>query len=242
MGDLLKGKVALVTGAGQGIGKAIAVRFAAEGARVLVSDINRQTADAVAAEIGAAAKADVTDTSSEDQVRAAIEATVAAFGTIDIVVNNAGVGGGADWDRTIAVNLTGVNYGCKHGAEALAARGGGSIVNLSSMLGLISVPLPMVEAYTASKHGVVGLTRHYATNYGRRGVRVNCINPGWIRTGMTDPLSASPEFTAYMNEHAALGRMGTPEEVANVALFLASDEASFVTGSAYVVDGGWTAR
>jgi NAD(P)-dependent dehydrogenase (short-subunit alcohol dehydrogenase family) len=119
---------------------------------------------------------------------------------------------------------------------------GGSIVNLSSMLGLISVPLPMVEAYTAAKHGVVGLTKHYATNFGRQGIRVNCINPGWIRTAMTDPLTAAPQLQQYMDEHSALGRMGTPEEVANVALFLASDESSFVTGASIVVDGGWTAR
>jgi NAD(P)-dependent dehydrogenase (short-subunit alcohol dehydrogenase family) len=123
----------------------------------------------------------------------------------------------------------------------MAARGGGSIVNLSSMLGLISVPFPPADGYTAAKHGVVGLTKHYATNYGARGVRVNCINPGWIKTAMTDPI-AQGGMLSYMEGSAALGRMGTPEEVANVALFLASDEASFVTGAAYVVDGGWTAR
>jgi NAD(P)-dependent dehydrogenase (short-subunit alcohol dehydrogenase family) len=242
MGERLKGKVALVTGAGAGIGRAIALRFAAEGAQVVVSDINDASAKDVAAEIGTAATVNHCDTSKEDDVAAAVRAAVDAFGGIDIVVNNAGVAGGADWDRTIAVNLSGVYYGCKHGCETMAGRTGGSVVNLSSMLGLISVPFPPVEAYTAAKHGVVGLTRHYATNYGRRGVRVNCINPGWIRTAMTQPLTASEELTNYMQDHSALGRMGTPEEVANVALFLASDEASFVTGAAYVVDGGWTAR
>ena len=240
--DRLKDKVALITGAGQGIGKAIALLFANEGARVLVSDINQATAEAVAADIGAAAKADVTDTSDEAQVKAAIDRTIDTFGSLDIIVNNAGVAGGVPWDRTIAINLNGVMYGLKHGCEALAARGGGSIVSLSSMLGLISVPFPGVEAYTAAKHGVVGLTKHYATNYGRRGVRVNCINPGWIRTAMTDPLTQSPQLVEYMERDSALGRMGTPEEVAYVALFLASDESSFVTGSSYVVDGGWTAR
>ena len=242
MTDRLQHKVALVTGAGQGIGRAIAVGFAAEGAKVLVSDINRGTADAVAEEIGPNAKADVTDTASEAQVKAAIDGAISAFGTIDIIVNNAGVAGGADWDKTIAINLNGVMFGLKHGCEAMAARGGGSIVNLSSMLGLISVPFPGVEAYTASKHGVVGLTKHYASNFGRQGIRVNCINPGWIRTAMTDPLTASPQLTEYMERDCALGRLGTPEEVANVALFLASDESSFVTGASYVVDGGWTAR
>jgi len=242
MGDRLQHKVALVTGAGQGIGRAIAVRFAAEGAKVVVSDINRATADAVAEEIGPTAKADVTDTSIEPQVKAAIAGAISAFGTIDIIVNNAGVAGGADWDKTIAINLNGVMFGLKHGCEAMATRGGGSIVNLSSMLGLISVPFPGVEAYTASKHGVVGLTKHYASNFGRQGIRVNCINPGWIRTAMTDPLTASPQLNEYMERDSALGRLGTPEEVANVALFLASDESSFVTGASYVVDGGWTAR
>jgi NAD(P)-dependent dehydrogenase (short-subunit alcohol dehydrogenase family) len=238
----LQGKVALVTGAGSGIGRAIATRFAAEGAKIIASDINMQAAEQVAAAIGANAKADVTDTSDEQHVKAAIEATVTAFGSIDIIVNNAGVAGGVDWDKTIAINLNGVMYGLKHGCEALASRNGGSIISLSSMLGLISVPFPGVEAYTASKHGVVGLTKHYATNYGRRGVRVNCINPGWIRTAMTDPLTQSPQLVEYMERDSALGRLGTADEVANVALFLASDEASFVTGASYVVDGGWTAR
>ena len=245
MADRLAGKVALVTGGGAGIGRAICLRFAAEGAKVAVSDVNEDAAKAVAAlasDTGGEAIADRTDTSDEAQVKAAIERTIGAFGTIDILVNNAGVGGGVPWDKMIAINLSGVYYGLLHGAEAMAARGGGSIINMSSMLGLISVPLPPADGYTAAKHGVVGLTKHFATNYGMRGVRVNSINPGWIQTAMTDPLQMAPEFKAYMEQNAALGRMGTPEEVANVALFLASDESSFVTGASYVVDGGWTAR
>jgi NAD(P)-dependent dehydrogenase (short-subunit alcohol dehydrogenase family) len=245
MADRLTGKVALVTGGGAGIGRAICLRFAAEGAKVAVSDVNEDAAKAVAAlasGTGGEAIADRTDTSDEAQVKAAIERTIGAFGTIDILVNNAGVGGGVPWDRMIAINLSGVYYGLLHGAEAMATRGGGSIINMSSMLGLISVPLPPADGYTAAKHGVVGLTKHFATNYGMRGVRVNSINPGWIQTAMTDPLQMAPEFKAYMEQNAALGRMGTPEEVANVALFLASDESSFVTGASYVVDGGWTAR
>ena len=241
MADRLQGKVALVTGAGMGIGRATAVRFAAEGANVVVSDINDEAARTVATEIGETSIVNHCDTSVEADVAAAIEATIKAFGTIDILVNNAGVGGGVEWDRMIAVNLSGVMYGCKHGCDAMAERGGGSIVNLSSMLGLISVPFPSVEGYTAAKHGVVGLTKHYATNFGVKGVRVNCINPGWIETAMTDPI-AQAGGKAYMESNSALGRMGKPEEVAAVALFLASDDASFVTGSSYVVDGGWTAR
>jgi NAD(P)-dependent dehydrogenase (short-subunit alcohol dehydrogenase family) len=242
MTDRLNEKVALITGAGQGIGRAIAVRFAAEGARVVVSDINRATAEAVVEEIGKSARIDITDTSDDAQVKAAVAGAVDAFGRLDIMVNNAGVAGGADWDKTIAINLSGVMFGCKHAIAAMSVSGGGSIVNLSSMLGLISVPFPGIEAYTAAKHGVVGLTKHYATNFGRQGIRVNCINPGWIKTAMTDPLQQAPQLVQYMDEHSALGRMGLPEEVANVALFLASEESSFVTGASIVVDGGWTAR
>lgn len=241
MGDRLTGKSALITGAGQGIGRAIAVRFSLEGASVVVSDINDESARAVEAELERPSLVNHCDTSNEKEVKAAIDATVDAFGKIDILVNNAGVAGGVDYDRTISINLNGVYYGLKHGVEAMAKTGGGSIVSLSSMLGLISVPFPGVEAYTASKHGVVGLTKHYATNFGRQGVRVNCINPGWIKTQMTDPL-VNFNLTDYMNDNSALGRMGEPEEVAAVALFLASDDSSFVTGASFVVDGGWTAR
>jgi NAD(P)-dependent dehydrogenase (short-subunit alcohol dehydrogenase family) len=239
--DRLTGKTALITGAGAGIGRATALRFAAEGANVVVSDINDEAARAVATEIGETSIVNHCDTSVESDVQAAIDATIKAFGSFDILVNNAGVGGGVEWNRMIAINLTGVMYGCKHGCEAMASRGGGSVVNLSSMLGLISVPFPGVDGYTAAKHGVVGLTKSYALIYGSRGVRVNCINPGWIETAMTDPI-ASTGGKPFMVDGAALGRMGKPEEVAAVALFLASDDASFVTGASHVVDGGWTAR
>jgi len=241
MTDRLAGKTALITGAGNGIGRATALRFAVEGANVVVSDVNDEAARSVATEIGETSIVHHCDTSVEREVAGAIEATIKAFGGIDVIVNNAGVGGGVAWDRMIAINLSGVMYGCKYGAEALASRGGGSIVNLSSMLGLISVPFPGVDGYTAAKHGVVGLTKSYALQYGARGVRVNCINPGWIETAMTDPI-VQAGARGFMEEGCALGRMGKPEEVAAVALFLASDDASFVTGASYVVDGGWTAR
>ena len=239
MGDRLQGKVALVTGAGSGIGRAIALRFAAEGATVMASDINEEAATAVAGEIGSSAKAIRTDVTVEGEVKAAVDATVQAFGGIDLLVNNAGIAP-SDWDRTIAVNLSGVYYGLKHGGEAMAARGGGSIINLASVLGLVA--LPGAGAYTATKHGVVGLTRQFAVDLAPRGVRVNCINPGFIETAMTDPMLSVPQMKATIEQQTPLGRWGKPEEVAAVAVFLASDDASYVTGAPYLVDGGFTAR
>jgi len=240
MADRLRDKAALVTGAGSGIGRAIALRFAEEGARVLVADIDETAAQSVAEKIGDAARALHTEVSLESDVKAAVEATIEAFGAIDVLVNNAGIAAAGDWERTIAVNLSGVYYGLRHGGDAMAERGRGSIISLASVLGLVG--LPGAGAYTASKHGVVGLTRQFAVDLAPRGVRVNCINPGFIETAMTEAMSSNPALKSFVEQQTPLGRWGAPEEVAAVALFLASDEASYVTGAAYVVDGGFTAH
>jgi NAD(P)-dependent dehydrogenase (short-subunit alcohol dehydrogenase family) len=238
----LQEKVALVTGAGSGIGRAIAMEFGREGAKLLLADVNEESGEAVTAEVCGAdgrARFQRCDTSKEDDVKAAIQAAIDAFGRLDIMVNNAGVSQ-KDWDTTIAINLSGVYYGSVHAAEYMAAHGGGSIVNMSSILGLVGVGAE--DGYVAAKHGVVGLTKNFAIRYGPRNVRVNCINPGWIATPMTAMLRTDENIQRQVETQVPLGRFGAPEEIAKLALFLASDDASYVTGASHVIDGGWTAR
>ena len=238
----LKDKVALITGAGAGIGRAIALEFSREGAKLLLAELNEETGRAVTDEVAAAggeARFQRCDTSKETDVQAAVQAAIDGFGRLDIMVNNAGVSQ-RDWDTTLAVNLSGVYYGCQHAAEAMAARGGGVIVNLASILGLVGIGAE--DPYVAAKHGVVGLTKNFAIRYGPQGVRVNCISPGWIETAMTAVIRENALLRQQIEQQTPMGRMGRPEEVAKCALFLASDESSFVTGTALVDDGGWTAR
>ncbi len=247
----LAGKTALVTGAGSGIGRAIALLFAAEGARVMAADINQASAEAVAEEIVAAggeARSLRADTSVQEDVQGAIGAVVDAWGRLDILVNNAGIGGPAHtWERILAVNLTGVFYGCLHGLTQMAKQGGGSIVNMASMAGLVGAVLPQGfpggfgHAYIASKHAVIGLTKQFGLDGARQNVRVNAICPGWIDTPLVDPLKQM-QMIQWAEENTPMGRLGRPEEVAKAALFLASEDSSFMTGAYLVVDGGWTAR
>jgi NAD(P)-dependent dehydrogenase (short-subunit alcohol dehydrogenase family) len=246
----LQGKRALVTGAAQGLGEAIARLFAERGAKVAIADINGEAAERTAAEIGENAigiRCDVTDAAD---VGAAIERTVAAFGGLDVLVNNAGIEIGKplpetsdeEFKRLIDINVTGVFYGIKYATPALA-ESRGSIINMSSVAGLAGVPL--LGAYCASKAAVLRLTQTAAIELRDAGIRVNAICPSFIKTEMVDRLVAPFEAATGADFDAlaaqAQGRLGTPEEVAETAAFLASDEATFVTGTHYVLDNALTA-
>ena len=239
----LEGKVAMVTGAASGIGRATSLTLAREGAAVMCADINiegaQETADAIAADGGTAASVELNVT-DEEAVQAALAATVEQLGALHILVNDAGISGRMhEYHDVIDVNLNGVYYCMKYGAALIEQHGGGSIVSLSSIMGLVGGSAP---GYTASKHGVLGLTRNYALMYGGRGVRVNCVNPGYIETPMTEfMLSDEARREDAVGLHP-IGRLGRPEDVANAILFLASEDASFVTGVALPVDGGYTAQ
>jgi NAD(P)-dependent dehydrogenase (short-subunit alcohol dehydrogenase family) len=248
--DRLHDKVALITGAGGGIGRVAAELFAAEGASVMVADANLEgataTAEAITAAGGKAAVA-VVDVSDGAQVRNMIAAAVEAFGGIDILYNNAGVlpsddGGTLDtpedtWDRVMQVNLKGVWLCCKHGIPALIDRGGGSIINVASLVALMGSAVAQI-AYTASKGGVLSMTREMAVEYARQNIRINALCPGPIQTPLMAELLSDPERRARRLVHVPIGRFGQAEEVAKAALFLASDDSSLMTGASLVVDGG----
>lgn len=248
---MLENKTAIVTGSGSGIGRAIALLYAAEGAKVVVSDIDGQAGgDTVAAikKAGGEAIFVKSDTSRPDESEKLVDDAVKAFGGLHIAVNNAGIGGPLaevgqypvdGWDKVIAINLSGVFYGMRFQIPALLASGGGSIVNIASILAKVGTRNS--AAYVAAKHGVVGLTETAALEYANQGVRINAIGPGYIVTPLLTR-SLSEDAMAALKELHPMGRLGTAEEVAELALWLNSDKASFVTGSYYNVDGGYLAQ
>lgn len=245
----IEGKVAIITGAGSGIGRATAIRFAAEGAKVIVTDITGAE-DETARSIGGDSIAVHADVSVSSDVQSVVEVARNRFGRLDVFFNNAGIEGAQaptaecteeNFDRVISVNLQGVFLGMKYAIPLMIEGGGGSIINNASVAGLVG--FPGIPAYCASKGGVVQLTKTAALEYATQGIRVNAICPGVIWTPMVERFTAgNAELEAAFRATEPVGRFGTPEEVAAMALYLASDESSFVTGAALPVDGGFIAR
>ena len=243
--DALAGKVALVTGAGGGIGRVTALAFARAGARVVVSDVDRSSGEETARLVQAAgheARFIHADVTRDEEVAALMAATIDAFGRLDCAHNNAGVLGevsllaehsNQSWDQVMAVNLTGVWLCLKHEIPLMQRQGGGAIVNTSSVAGLRAAP--MLPAYAASKHGVIGLTKAAAAGYAQDGIRVNAVCPGFVETDMLDLI---PEMDPPRITRVPLGRLGTAEDVAAAVVWLCTDAAAYLTGHSLVVDGG----
>lgn len=249
----LDGKVALITGGGSGMGKVASKLFADEGAKVVLTDVNDGAAEAVAVEIAAAGGEAIhvhADVSSEADAQAMVARAVERFGRLDVLYNNAGVmldtDGSVDttdvsvWDVTLAVNVKGVAFGCKYGIPAMIANGGGSIINVASFVAWMGAATSQT-AYTASKGAVLAMTREIAVEYARKGIRCNALCPGPIDTPLLQELLSDPDRRARRMVHIPMGRLGRAEELARAALFLASDDSSFMTGSSLIVDGGITA-
>jgi dihydroanticapsin dehydrogenase len=252
MGDRLAGKVCIVTGAGSGIGRASAIRFAEEGARVTCVDVNEEAVRSTAAEIGEGAFATAADVSDDAQVRAYTDGTVERWGKLDVVFNNAGVNLPTVFheatdeliQRTLDVNVKGPIFGSRAAIPHMLDAGGGSIINTSSVNGLVAEPY--LSIYAASKGAIVMLSRGIALDYAKQKIRCNALCPGWVDTPINyahaEMLGGLDKVYASIDSFQPIGRPGEPREIAHVALFLASDEASFVTGSVIVADGAMTAQ
>jgi NAD(P)-dependent dehydrogenase (short-subunit alcohol dehydrogenase family) len=247
---LLKDKVAIVSGAGSGIGQAVAKTFAREGAKVVVTDVNEANGNATVEaimETGAEAFFVKSDSSKAEDNRQLVQTIVERYGRLDTACNNAGIGGKAaltgetepaDWDKVIALNLSGVFYACRYQLEQMVKNGGGSIVNIASIHGMVAAP--MSTAYTATKHGVVGLTKNIAAEYAQQNIRCNAVGPGYIKTPLLDN-NLNAEMMQAIAAKAPMNRLGTAQEIAELVTFLASDRSGFTTGSYVIADGGYTA-
>ncbi|OJV21915.1 MAG: short-chain dehydrogenase [Dyadobacter sp. 50-39] len=247
---MLQDKVAIVTGAGSGIGRSVALVYARHGAKVVVSDLDEDSGRDTVQQIthlGGDSFFVKCDVSSPEDNQALVWSTIDKYGAVHIACNNAGIGGAMAptgmypvdaWDKVIAVNLSGVFYGVRHQIPAMLSSGGGAIVNMASILG--SVGFANSPAYVAAKHGLLGLTKNIALEYGARGIRANAVGPAFIKTPLLKDLD-NQTFDWLIAKHP-VGRMGEPEEVAELVLWLSSEKASFVNGSYYPVDGGYLAQ
>ena len=246
----LSRKVALITGAGSGIGKACSERFIEEGAEVVGVDLKSPNL-----KLGKSFIALSGDVTNSDSCESMVKATVAKFGRIDILINSAGVTGRnalpegsnpeAIWDKVIEVNLKGTYLPSWHAVPQMKKAGGGSIINLASIMGIVGYPVGLgggFNAYPPSKGGIVQFTKTLATDLAQDNIRVNCLCPGFVETNLTKNLTSDADTNEFLKRLHPMGRLGRPEEIASAALFLASDDASFVTGSSMVVDGGYTAQ